>query len=181
MRKAESMTRILTFILIACSLAFMALGVMAMGPSRAAATVEAEVDYPEGYRRWTQVRSTVVGPASPFFTVFGGFHTVYANDIAMQGYATGNFPDGSILVVDLREGHITDTGVNAGAQKRLDVMVRDHAAFPTTDGWGYTSFMGPGNKTVRRFAQAEAATRCHACHSRPFARARDFVFSSYEE
>lgn len=179
MKKAESMTRLLTFIVIAGSLAFMALGVMAMSPPRAAPAVEAEVDYPEGYRRWTQVRSTVVGPASPFFATFGGFHTVYANDIAMQGYETGVFPDGSILVVDLREGPITDRGVDAGAQKRLDVMVRDHAAFPTTDGWGYASFMGPGNRTVRRFAQAEAATRCHACHTRR--RAQDFVFSSYEE
>lgn len=181
MRNAVLMTRLLTVLLIACSLAFVALGIMAMAPTPAAATVEAEVDYPEGYRRWTQVRSTVVGPASPFFASFGGFHTVYANDIAMQGYATGTFPDGSILVVDLREGPISEMGVDAGPQKRLDVMVRDHAAFPTTDGWGYASFMGPGNKTVRRFAQAEAATRCHACHSRPRPRANDFVFSSYEE
>lgn len=181
MKKADSMTRFLTFLVIASSLAFMALGVMAMGPPRATATAGAEVDYPEGYRRWTQVRSTVVGPASPFFASFGGFHTVYANDIAMQGYETGTFADGSILVVDLREGPISEMGVNAGAQKRLDVMVRDHAAFPATDGWGYTSFMGPGNRTVRRFAQTEAATRCHACHSRPPARAKDFVWSSYEE
>ena len=179
MKKTESMTRILTFLVIACSLAFLALGIMAMAPSRAAAVVDAEVDFPVEYRRWTQVRSTVVGPASPFFATFGGFHTVYANDIAMQGYETGTWPDGSILVVDLREGPITEMGVDAGAQKRVDVMIRDHAAFPTTDGWGYASFMGPGNRTVRRFAQAEAATRCHACHSRP--RARDFVFSRYEE
>lgn len=179
MRKAGSMTQLLTVIVIASSLIFMALGIIAMGPSRAAPSAEAEVDYPVGYRRWTQVRSTVVGPASPFFATFGGFHTVYANDIAMQGYETGVFPDGSILVVDLREGPITDRGVDAGAQKRLDVMVRDHAAFPTTDGWGYASFMGPGNRTVRRFAQAEAAVRCHACHTRRSA--NDFVFSSYEE
>ncbi len=179
MRKTDSMTRILTFAVIASSLAFLALGVMAMAPSRTAPVAEAEVDYPEGYRRWTQIRTSVVGPASPFFEDFGGIHTVYANDVAMQGYETGTFPDGSILVVDLREGPITDQGVNAGAQTRLDVMVRDHAAFPTTDGWGYTSFMGPGNKTVRRFAHAEAATRCHACHTR--VRARDFVFSRYEE
>jgi len=181
MRKSESLTKLLTFVLIAGSLLMLALGIMAMAPSRDLPITDGEVDYPEGYRRWTQVRSTVVGPASPFFDTFGGFHTVYANDIAMQGYETGVFPDGSILVVDLREGPITDRGVDAGAQKRLDVMVRDHAAFPATDGWGYTSFMGPGNKTVRRFPQAEAATRCHACHSRPYARRKDFVFSSYEE
>lgn len=179
MRKAGFMTQLLTVIVIASSLIFMALGIIAMGPSRAAPSAGAEVDYPEGYRRWTQVRSTVVGPASPFFATFGGFHTVYANDIAMQGYETGAFPEGSILVVDLRAGPITDRGVDAGAQKRLDVMVRDHAAFPATDGWGYASFMGPGNRTVRRFAQAEAAVRCHACHTRRSA--NDFVFSSYEE
>ena len=179
MRKSDSMTRILTFTVIACSLAFLALGVMAMAPSRAAPVADAEVDFPVEYRRWTQIRSTVVGPASPFFATFGGFHTVYANDIAMRGYETGTYPDGSILVVDLREGPMTEMGVDAGAQKRVDVMIRDHAAFPTTDGWGYASFMGPGNRTVRRFAQAEAATRCHACHTRR--RAKDFVFSSYEE
>lgn len=179
MRKAESMTRLLTFVVIACSLAFMALGVMAIGPARTAPVADAQIDYPEGYRRWTQIRTTVVGPASPYFATFAGIHTVYANDIAMQGYETGAFPDGSILVVDLRDGPISDRGVDAGVKKRLDVMVRDHAAFPTTDGWGYASFRGPDYRAVQSFPQAEAATRCHACHTR--VRARDYVFSRYEE
>lgn len=179
MRKSESMTRILTFVVITCSLAFLALGIMAMAPTRAAPAAAADVDFPTGYRRWTQVRTQVVGPASRFFDNFGGIYTIYANDLAMQGYETGVYPDGSILVQDTREGPMTDLGVSAGARKRVDVMIRDHAAFPTTDGWGYATFMGPGNRTVRRFAQTEAATRCHACHTR--SRAKDFVFSRYEE
>ncbi|MGZ9114798.1 MAG: hypothetical protein ACXW3K_09255, partial [Brevundimonas sp.] len=93
MKKSESVTRILTFVVITCSLAFLALGIMAMAPTRAEPAAAADVDFPTGYRRWTQVRTQVVGPASRFFDNFGGIYTIYANDLAMQGYETGVYPD----------------------------------------------------------------------------------------
>lgn len=55
------------------------------------------VDYPEGYRRWVHIKSSIIGPESPIFKRFGGIHHIYANPQAMKGFKTGHFPDGSIL------------------------------------------------------------------------------------
>src|SRR5262245_66574295 len=68
-----------------------------------------EVPYPMGYRRWTHVRTVLIGPQSPAFESFGGLHHIYANGKAMEGYRAGRFPDGSVLVFELLE-----TRENAG-------------------------------------------------------------------
>jgi hypothetical protein len=41
---------------------------------------------------------------SIFFKSTGGFPHIYANDKAMQGYASGYFPQGSIFVFDVIDG-----------------------------------------------------------------------------
>jgi hypothetical protein len=51
-----------------------------------------KVPYPEGYRRWTHVRSGLTGPESPDYQLTGGLHHIYANDKAMEGYEAGRFP-----------------------------------------------------------------------------------------
>src|ERR1043166_9718900 len=58
------------------------------------------VPYPSGYRQWTRVTSALVDPKSPAFESSGGIHHIYANDKAMEGYRTGKFPDGSVMVAD---------------------------------------------------------------------------------
>ena len=47
------------------------------------------------------MKSVLVGPASPAFPTEGGVHHIYANDLALQGYRTGRFPDGAVVVYDL--------------------------------------------------------------------------------
>lgn len=138
----------------------------------------AEIDYPTGYRHWAHVKTAVVGPDSPFFAIYGGIHSIYANEQAMQGYITGQYPDGAVIVVDVREGPMTAMGVDAGARRRLDIMVKDQTAYAATDGWGYATFLGD-NRVDRFYPQASAATRCHACHTR---RAdQGYVFSRFQE
>ncbi|HEX6929881.1 MAG TPA: cytochrome P460 family protein, partial [Gammaproteobacteria bacterium] len=62
-----------------------------------------QVAYPEGYREWTHVKSMVIREGHPLFASFGGIHHLYANDKAMEGYRSGKFPDGAVIVFDLLE------------------------------------------------------------------------------
>ena len=37
----------------------------------------------------------------PLYGAFGGIHHIYANDLALQGYRSQRFPDGSVIIFDL--------------------------------------------------------------------------------
>src|SRR5437899_11105382 len=64
---------------------------------------DAPVAYPEGYRKWTHVKSGAIGPASSQYSSIGGFQHIYANAQAMAGYRTRVFPEGSVVVFDWLE------------------------------------------------------------------------------
>ena len=57
-----------------------------------------QVAYPEGYRTWAHVKSTLIGPTHKNFATMGGFQHIYANEAALTGYRTRNFPEGSVIV-----------------------------------------------------------------------------------
>jgi hypothetical protein len=59
-------------------------------PQRAAP--DSTFPYPNGYRKWVHVGTTLVGPQSPFFAGNGGIHHIYANEKAVKGYESGTFP-----------------------------------------------------------------------------------------
>src|SRR5262245_47559336 len=65
------------------------------------------VPFPAGYRSWQHVKSLVVGPGNKSFAKRGGIHHYYANEKATEGYRTGSFSNGSIIVdeaVTAKEG-----------------------------------------------------------------------------
>src|SRR6188768_2110695 len=97
------------------------------------------IPYPEGYREWTHVKTYVVGPKSPAFKFIGGFNHVYANEKAMQGYLTGKFPDGSVIVSDVIEAK-DSIDIREGKRNHIDVMMKDSVAFADTHGWGFETF-----------------------------------------
>src|SRR5579862_3317463 len=66
-----------------------------------------DVPFPEGFRSWQLVMSDVVGPEHQSFAARGGIHHFYANAKALDGYRTGKFSNGSILV---DEGVFTKDG-----------------------------------------------------------------------
>ena len=134
-----------------------------------------EVPYPVGYRLWTHVRTALIGPQSPAFESFGGLHHIYANEKAMEGYRTGRFPDGSVLVFELLETR-ENAGVTAeGPRKRVGVMVKESKRYAETGGWGFESFQGD-SQTERRL-NAAGRVACFTCHEQQ--KNRDFVFSEY--
>lgn len=133
-----------------------------------------EVPYPKGYRDWHHVKSMVINPGHPLYDAFGGIHHLYANKQALQGYAKGKFPDGSVIVFDLLVANAADNAVTEGPRKVVGVMHKDAKKYAATGGWGFEGFKG--DSTTERAVGANAATACFGCHAPQ--KSRDYVFSS---
>ncbi|MHA1543907.1 MAG: cytochrome P460 family protein [Alphaproteobacteria bacterium] len=138
----------------------------------------AKVDYPDGYRDWTHVKSLTLLENHPFADTFGGLHHVYANDAALEALKNGTpYPDGAVLVFDLFEV-VTDAegGTSAeGPRIRKDVMQKNAALWTETGGWGYETFFGADNERII----SDPIATCHSCHVAM--EDVDFVFSQYRE
>ncbi|MCS6992179.1 MAG: cytochrome P460 family protein [Chitinophagales bacterium] len=136
-------------------------------------TLPAEVFYPTDYRNWTHVKSMVLEPGHPLYESFGGIHHIYANAEAMQGYRSGMFPDGSVIVFDLLEAVRKDSAVSEGNRKVIGVMYKNSKVFTETGGWGFGGFSDQQGTRV----QLDPKSACFNCHAgrKDF----DYVFSSY--
>ena len=131
------------------------------------------IPFPEGYRGWTHVKSTIIGPENPGFATNGGLHHFYANAAGMEGYRTGTFADGAILIDDLVELKSDGTGTSReGARRRVAVMLKDSRRFASTRGWGFEVFKGDAKEAA---LSADGRAACFTCHQKP----ENGVFSSY--
>jgi hypothetical protein len=131
------------------------------------------VPYPKGYRDWHHVKSMVISPGHGLYDAFGGIHHLYANKMAMQGYKSGKWPDGAIIVFDLLEAKTADNTLTEGARKVVGVMHRNARKHASTGGWGYEGFKG--DSLTDRAVGANALTACHQCHTAQ--KDSGFVFS----
>lgn len=136
----------------------------------------AGIAIPADFRRWTHVKSGVVLPGNPETAAFAGFHHIHANEAALSGYRTGNFPDGAIIVFDLFEIEGGAGTLRAGRRKAVDVMVRHASRYAATGGWGFEEF-GAGDP--ERPVVRDVRSQCLDCHVR--AAGGDLVFSSLAE
>ena len=137
------------------------LAVLTMVTSVALASA-AEVSYPTGYREWHHIKSMVIEEGHPLFASFGGIHHIYANDKALKGYRSQKFPDGAVIIFDLRDAVRADHALNEGQRKVVGVMHKDAKKFAATGGWGFEAFAG-GDPT-RRVVGKNTASACFACH-----------------
>lgn len=175
---------------IAAGALVVASGVLAAGGSaeadpRNAATATAAtaaadtqtLPFPVGYSRWTHIKSGLINPGHAAYARFGGLHHIYANATALDGYRSGRFADGSVLVYDLFEA--TDKGdatIDQGPRRHIDVMVKDSARFAATGGWGYAEFAAGERRDRLRTAQRDGCAACHASQ-----KDNDQVFSRWRE
>ncbi len=120
------------------------------------------VPYPDGYRRWTHVKSMVIQPGHALANPFAGIHHVYANDRALEGLRSGTYPDGAVLVFDLLEAREADHALVEGPRKLVGVMVRDHKRYADTGGWGFEGFAG--DSRTKRLTN-DGGRSCFACHA----------------
>ena len=137
----------------------------------------APVPYPEGYRRWVHVKSMTINEGHPLYDAFGGIHHLYANKQAEQGYKSGKFADGSVIVFDLLEAKAVDNTVQEGARKVLGVMHKDTRKYKDTGGWGFEAFKR--DSKVDRAVGKDAATACFQCHTAQ--KSSDYVFSTFRK
>jgi hypothetical protein len=133
--------------------------------------------FPKQFRTWAHVKSVLVGPQSAAFATEGGIHHIYANDKAVEGYKTGKFPDGSVIVYDLLETKEVAGNTIEGPTRRVDVMVKQSELRRTTGGWEFMSFPG-GNPNEKKLT-AERQAACAACHANR--KDHDFVFSEFRK
>jgi hypothetical protein len=106
-------------------------------------TIHAGTPYPDGYRNWTFLHTSMV-PAT--FDAFrskpcekpcsaGMFH-FYANEKAMQGLRTNSYPDGAMIAEEMLEWLSDSKGAKEGARRLVGVMVKDSQRYSSTGGWG---------------------------------------------
>lgn len=137
----------------------------------------APIAFPQGYTRWTHVKSGLIPAGHPAFASYGGLHHIYANDLALAGYRDGRYADGSVLAYDLFETRVTaDGSIDQGPRRHVDVMVKDAHRYAATGGWGYAEFAA-GADADRLDSGRRAG--CAACHEHR--KAQGYVFSQLQD
>ena len=135
-----------------------------------------QVDYPNGYRQWTHLKSMVIQKGHPLENPFKGIHHVYANPKAEKGVKSGKFADGSVLVFDLLEAQDAGSALVEGPRKLVGVMKKDRKKYATTGGWGFEGFAG--DSSTQRLVK-DGGVGCYQCHTSQ--EQKDFVFSTYRK
>jgi hypothetical protein len=135
-----------------------------------------QIAYPAGYRQWVHVKSVLIGPESPNKRYIG-FHHIYANEKAMEGYRNGRFEDGSIIVFDVLEAQVSAATTSEGARRFIDMMVKDSQRFASTGGWGFEEFQGDSQS--ERVLTPQAKVTCYNCHTQR--KEQGFVFSVFRK
>jgi cytochrome P460 len=130
------------------------------------------VQYPENFRRWIHVGTGVIMPGGPIPESEQGMHHIFANQKAIDGYSSGDFADGSIIVYELREAQQKSGVIFEGERRRVDVVIKDSRLYSSTGGWRFERFWG---NDQTQDAIHDSGTSCFECHSK--AKAHGFVFS----
>jgi len=91
----------------------------------------------------------------------------------MEGYKTGYFAAGSIIVFDVLEAIDTNKLLLEGKRRQIDVMVKDSIRYASTGGWGFEEFHG--DSKTERTVTTTSVTACYSCHSNK----KTLVFSQW--
>lgn len=135
-----------------------------------------KVDYPDGYRTWTHIKTMALHPGHPLENPFLGIHHVYGNEKAVEGSRSGKFNDGAVLVFDLLEYQTQDKASTEGDRVLVGVMVKDNTNYPLTGGWGFEGFKG--NSHTERLIN-DGGQSCFACHTSQ--KDNDYVFTHWRD
>jgi len=142
------------------------------------------VSYPDGYRTWTFLHSSLVPGGFSAFSkspcvkpCTNGIFYFYANEEAMKGLRTGTYADGAVIAEEMLEFRVGEKGVGGEGHRVLTaVMVRDSSRYASTGGWGYGNFDEDSKNST---LDAKAQQECHQCHIA--VKDRGYVFTKYIE
>jgi hypothetical protein len=160
------------------------LGIALFGSFGARGADDQAVPYPEGYRHWTFLHSSVIGPKLPGFwkrpcekPCTAGIFGFYANEKAMTGLRTGEYADGAIIAEELLELLGSPSGGGKeGARRLVGVMVKDNKRYASTGGWGFGSYDDDSRENT---LDSAAKTACFTCHIPR--KDKGYVFAEYHE
>jgi hypothetical protein len=130
------------------------------------------VPYPDNFRRWVHVGTGVILSGGAIPESEQGMHHIFANAKAVEGYASGDFADGSIIVYELREAQQKDGVISEGERRRVDVMIKEANIYKSTGGWRFERFWG---NDQTQDAIHDPGASCFGCHAT--AKAHGSVFS----
>jgi len=120
------------------------------------------VDYPDGYRTWTHIKTMALHKGHPLENPFMGIHHVYGNEKGVKGSKSGQYEDGAVLVFDLLQYMTQDNASTEGDRILVGVMVKDSNKYASTGGWGFEGFKG--NSHTERLVN-DGGQSCYACHA----------------
>jgi len=126
--------------------------------------VKQPVDYPDGWRLWTHVKSMIVQEGNEAYRFAGGMHHIYANKQALAGLQKeASYADGAVLVFDLLIAEKNkDQTITEGPRKLVGVMQKDSKKFADTGGWGFAVFQDDTKDQVP--VDAKICFKCHEPH-----------------
>ena len=145
-----------------------------------------------GYDAWQLIATSQPDDASGCGTSkVGCMKAILGNPVMIQAYRDGipangkAVPDGAAFakIEWLKDRDEKPYGVTVpGTQTEMSFMVKDSKRFPDTNGWGYATFAyDAASDTFKPSTTNPSFARgCHGCHT-GFAKARDFVFTSYAQ
>jgi len=145
---------------------------------------EATVLYPEGYRGWTFLHSSMVSGSYGAFSkspcvkpCTNGMFNFYANELGMKGLRTGSYEDGAMIAEEMLEFMVGEKGNGKEGHRVLTaVMVKDSRRYAATGGWGFGNY-DEGSKANTLDAKAQQA--CFQCHVPR--KDAGYVFTKYVE
>ncbi|MEN8130801.1 MAG: cytochrome P460 family protein [Pseudomonadota bacterium] len=134
------------------------------------------IDYPDGYRTWTHIKTMVLHKGHSLENPFMGIHHVYGNQEAVDGTRSGDFKEGAVMVFDLLKYITADKASTEGDRVLVGVMVKDSDKYQSTGGWGFEGF--GGDSRTRRLVNDGGAS-CFACHTSQ--KENDYVFTRWRD
>ncbi len=151
-------------------------------PSSSMRANEATVLYPDGYRKWTFLHSSIAPANFPGFAkspcvkpCSNGIFYFYGNDLAMEGFKTGNYADGAVIAEEMLQYLMNEKGSGKeGTRVLTAVMIKDSSRYPSTGGWGFGNF-DEGSKT--NTLDTKAQQTCYQCHTSR--KDHGYVFTDY--
>ena len=136
-------------------------------------TVQTELNglaFDPSFEGWKPVSTTDRGDNNTFRIILG-------NNIAVRAIAAGNlspWPDGARLAkIAWQQEQGADGLLHPGSFVQVELMVKDHARYKDTEGWGWGRWKGLDLKPYG--ANAGFVEECTSCH-KPI-RGNDYVYS----
>ena len=124
------------------------------------ATENTQVTYPKNYKEWTHIKTLIIKPEHPMGNIFHGIHHIYANNKAYEGYKSGTFEDGSVIVLDFLNYADVNETISETSRIYVATMKKESKKYSKTYGWGYEAFKGNTEKKLVN----DVDKMCVKCH-----------------